>query len=82
MLSHGFSMAQLGLKGFRRSKLLCVRLFAHQEHLGKALVINAPGFFNLLWRIVQPLIPAATKKRLFVIRSIEVCSYSDKAVFV
>ena len=49
--------------------------------MGKALVVNAPSFFNILWRIVHPLIPASTKKRLVVLRSKEVrlsqlpCSY-------
>ena len=40
--------------------------------MGKALVVNAPSFFNILWRIIQPLIPASTKKRLVVLRSKEV----------
>ena len=44
-----------------------------QERLHKALVVNAPPFFNMLWRIVQPLIPAATKERLFVLRNMKVC---------
>ena len=43
-----------------------------QERLHKALVVNAPPFFNLLWRVVQPLIPAATKERLFVLRNMQV----------
>ena len=43
------------------------------ERLHKALVVNAPPFFNLLWRIVQPLIPASTKERLFVLRNMKVC---------
>ena len=36
-------------------------------------MVNAPPFFNMLWRIVQPLIPAATKERLFVLRNMKVC---------
>ena len=43
-----------------------------QERLHKAQVVNAPPFFNLLWRVVQPLIPAATKERLFVLRNMQV----------
>ncbi|CAL5227775.1 g10795 [Coccomyxa viridis] len=43
----------------------------YPERLDKAFVINVPGFFHILWRIVHPLIPAATKKRLFVMRSVE-----------
>ncbi len=43
-----------------------------QERMGRALIVNAPSFFNVLWRIVQPLIPAQTKKRLVVLKSKEV----------
>ncbi|EIE24004.1 hypothetical protein COCSUDRAFT_62530 [Coccomyxa subellipsoidea C-169] len=43
----------------------------YPERMGKALVVNAPSFFNVLWRIVHPLIPASTKKRLVVLRSKE-----------
>ena len=38
-------------------------------------MVNAPSFFNVLWRIVQPLIPAATKERLFVLRNMKVRRY-------
>ena len=62
-IMHACILAQRSLTG----------TFMHaQERLHKALVVNAPPFFNLLWRIVQPLIPASTKERLFVLRNMQV----------
>ncbi len=55
------------MEGFYSDNGACV-----QERMGRALVVNAPSFFNVLWRIVQPLIPAQTKKRLVVLKSMEV----------
>lgn len=36
----------------------------YPERLITAFVVNTPYFFALFWRIVKPLMPVATKKRL------------------
>ncbi len=40
----------------------------YPERLITAFVVNTPYFFALFWKIVKPLMPAATKKRLNIMQ--------------
>lgn len=42
------------------------------ERLYRSFIINMPGFFSILWRLVEPMMAASTRKKIRLLRSKQV----------
>ena len=38
------------------------------ERLYRAFVINMPGFFSILWKLIEPLMAQSTRKKIRLLR--------------
>ena len=42
------------------------------ERLYRAFIINMPGFFSVLWKLVEPMMAASTRRKIRLLRGKEV----------
>ena len=60
-----------------RHCILAGMIAAHwPERLYRAFVINMPGFFSILWKLIEPLMAQSTRKKIRLLRGKAVSSLS------
>ncbi len=50
---------------------------AHSRERGalcRNFVVNAPGFFSLVWRIAEPMLSPSTRKKIRLLHNKQVCA--------
>ena len=62
---HGFSFSDLNPR--IADTFLDLSAKHYPERLGAFLVVGAPFLFNGLWSVVQPLVDAATRKKIHML---------------
>ncbi|KAL3159567.1 hypothetical protein ABBQ38_009981 [Trebouxia sp. C0009 RCD-2024] len=66
----GMGLSDLGSDAFQFFKRMSVEVGMHYpERLYKLVLLNAPSFFSLLWRICEPIMPGTTRNKVKVVRS-------------
>ncbi|KAL0037452.1 hypothetical protein WJX79_008680 [Trebouxia sp. C0005] len=66
----GMGLSDLGSEAFQFFKRMSVEVGMHYpERLYKLVLLNAPSFFSLLWRICEPIMPGSTRNKVKVVRS-------------
>ncbi|KAK9813592.1 hypothetical protein WJX73_009044 [Symbiochloris irregularis] len=66
----GMGMTDMGSDAFNFGKNLAIMIGQNfPERVSRIFVVHVPGFFSLLWRIVEPMLSPNTRRKIRLLRS-------------